>query len=663
MTGAQVPLPRHCHLLEITPMPGVRYSINLGYLHASLAADETCARHYEVTKHVVYQEPGFMKNPTSVLDGISELDVLAISVYFWNRQPSLAVAQAAKARWPDATIIVGGNEVTNQAEQVFAEAPGVDVIVNGEGEVTFCELLRSLVGGAPQSLHGIAGISFRDGNSTVTTEARPRISDLGTIPSPLLSGVYQDADIRDSRIIIFETNRGCPYSCAFCYWGGATSTKVRRFPLERIKAEITYIATHAGPDSTLFIADANFGILPQDMEIAEWLVGELRRLNKRMFLFTNWAKNTTERVLSVAEILFSGNLISAVTLSAQSFTPDVLDIARRANIKPTYYRELQRAFQARAIPTYTELIWGLPGESLDTYLDGIECVIDSGGHPVVYPLLLLNNTEYTTATFRGAHSIRTRRLPYQFTNPEMLAEVVVEHDVMPEADWLLGLELRLSVAVFYSALLGGLLRVTSMQTQTRVVDLCMMLTDYLRGLDPKTSVGALAQNYRATWTDPDAYRPDLVMRFVDAASIPEHMHYQAIIRSALAGTDYEDLVRGADAYLRTQLGPCALPSADNDELVAYQLASCAALALNLRGRASQGDVTVTLSQKIHQQLVDVGHLLPVSTSEQHRIVTGERQVTFSGTRYAQSPPDSLLLAIYHGSIRIGRSLQRLEDAH
>lgn len=368
----------------------------------------------------------------------------------------MLIAREVKRRWPDCTVVLGGNDVSYQTEQVFTE-DAVDVLVHGEGEITFRRLLGSSLS-KWAGLDDLPGISYQDGAQVVTTAPAERITDLSCLPSPLLSGVYPDEDIAASRVIIMETNRGCPYSCSFCYWGGAIKSKVRTFPLERVKQEFGYVIEHASSHTTIFLADANFGILPRDVEIAEWLVSELQRYNKRMLFYTNWAKNTNKRVLEAARILYSHQLISAVTLSAQSFTPEVLQIARRSNIRTSYYRQLQSDFQEMGVPTYTELIWGLPGETLATHLASVEEAITSGGHPVVYPLLLLNNTEYSTDRFRGDYEMVTKMLPYQVSNPEMKAEFVIQHRAMPLDDWRHGMAIRLSLAVFNNCLLRSLLR-------------------------------------------------------------------------------------------------------------------------------------------------------------------------------------------------------------
>lgn len=651
--------PLRCHLVEITAMPEVRFSLNLGYLQATAIEDEDCRRSCHFEKHIVFQTHDLLDQVEDWVDRMGRVDVLALSIYFWNRQPSLRLAEAVKRRWPHCVVVIGGNDVTNQADAVFAETEAVDFLVHGEGELTFRDLLKEVLRSSASdtdALKEIPGITFRDEDGTLhTVPTRPRITDLSTIPSPLLSGVYDVEAIRDSRIIIMETNRGCPYSCAFCYWGGATQSKVRPFPLERIKQEITYVITHAGSDATLFIADANFGIINQDVEIAKWLVSELRRLNKRMFLFTNWAKNTSKRVLEIADILYSSNLIAAVTLSAQSFTPEVLQIAKRSNIKPDYYRSLQAEFQRRGVPTYTEVIWGLPGETVESFLSGLEYVIDSGGFPVMYPLLLLNNTEYTKESFRQDHAVRTRYLPYEITNPEMQAEFVIEHARMTEAEWLDIMEFRLTMAMFHAGLLRGLLRVVSRVTGRRVVDLCAVLNKFVQSIPPTSVLGRLLENHRKIWTEADAFDRDLVTGITGTGIIPDHVHYQAIMRHILTDGHAEDLIHDAVEHLWRELEPDGtIDRVTLDCLVDFQVASVRALATSVRGESGADPVILNLPVAVHALLVEAGQL--------HEEPTGDRdqvEVVLDMSRFADSPTDSLLLAVYHGSVQVSKSFQAL----
>ena len=637
-----------CHLIEVTAMPDVRYSLILGSLHSAALTDELVAERYDFDKHVLFQSPELMGSLPEWVAGLDRPEVVALSVYFWNRAAVMLIARELKRRWPDCVVVIGGNDVSYQTASVFAE-PAVDVLIHGEGELIFRDVLRALAEDGTR-LRDIKGVSFREGSEVVTTPAAARITDLAELPSSLLSGVYTAQDIAASRMIIMETNRGCPYSCAFCYWGGATKSKVRPFPLERVKQEISYVVEHAPPHATIFIADANFGILPRDVEIAQWLVDELRRHDKKMFLYTNWAKNTNKRVVEAAKLLFSHQLIAAVTLSAQSFTPEVLQIAQRSNIRTSYYHALQKEFQEHGIPTYTELIWGLPGETLETHLASVEEVVDAGGHPVVYPLLLLNNTEYTTETFRDEHGLVTRRFPYQITNPEMEAEFVVAHDRMTEADWKHGLDIRLALAVFHGCLLRSPLRLLSRRSGVRAVELGERLVEYLRERCSDETVRALAANQRLTWEDPALFDAALVAPYLGAEGVPEHPHYQSILIRLAREHAAVRIMREAAEFLYAGLDEGLRPArAEFDAMLAFQDTVVESLADGIRGDARERRTVIPLW--LHEFLVDIGQLTPTAVQD------GLAELVLNSAPLSGAPNDTMLLGIYHGSIQILKTLQ------
>lgn len=495
---------RGVHLVDLTSIAGATYSPTLGYLQAAAEADPEVAARCAFQRHALLARGRWFEPACEeLLAALDDPLVVAFTIYFWNRAQSLELARRVKERWPRCRVVAGGNDVSYQQDALFAEAPWVDVLVHGEGELRFVDLLRSFLhdGEGLASIDGITYWSGRGGDRRpVTTRPAARIADLSTVPSPL--SVYPDAELAATTLLVYETNRGCPYSCAFCYWGGATNSKVRQFPMERIAADLDRAVRLASPTMMLALADANFGILPRDVEIARMLVTICERYGKKLDFFVTWAKNCNKRILETAALLRDGGLLAPVTLSTQSFSPTVLDLAQRSNIRLDNFRRLQAEFRKLGIPTYTDLIWGMPGETYDSFLAGVEETLAAGGAPVMFPLLLLNNTDYTKESFRADQKIVVRNLPFDVSDPELTGDVVVAHADMTEEDWLRGLEFRLSLHVFQKSLLRCTLRVLAAQTGARLVDLCDRLRDYLFDEAADGVTRAIAHNYRAAWTDP-----------------------------------------------------------------------------------------------------------------------------------------------------------------
>jgi radical SAM superfamily enzyme YgiQ (UPF0313 family) len=647
------PARRNVHLVEFTMLFENRYSATLGYLQAAAQAEPDLAAALTFHRHIGMHSPaGFERECAAILATMDDPLVAAFTIFFWNRAASLELARRIKDRWPACRIVIGGNDVTNQQDAVFAEAPWVDVLVHGEGELRFRELLRRFLHTGPDArpdVHDIAGISYRAASGEVmTTPPADRIADLAEVPSPILSPVFSDADIAATRVLIFETNRGCPYSCAFCYWGGAINSKVRQFPIERIAAELDRIIKLAQPGTQLFIADANFGIVPRDADIARLIIETCRRYGKRITVLTNWAKNTTDRVVDIAHQLHSAGLVGAITLSAQSFDPEVLQIANRSNIRVNTYRKMQERFRELDVPTYTDLIWGLPGETPASFRTGVEEVLTAGGCPKIYPLLLLNNTEYTKDRFRSDYLLKARRLPCQPGMDELEADVVVSHSAMNHGEWLDGLMLSMSLCLFQKALLRCTLRLLAHHCGVRMVDLLQRLVGYLDTACGDPEIVALARNYTKSWANPADFDHSGVKREIGPMVIREELHYQAILARMVRDPGYlRDLAADAVDYMTAGLGDASVPPrAELDAVIGLDLAGAAAFRAGLTGRTEENEFCISADTlALLQTCRDVPAKLAVPE--------GILSVPLARTRY---PFTAYSLSVWHGA---GRPLHDL----
>jgi radical SAM superfamily enzyme YgiQ (UPF0313 family) len=651
---------RQVHLVDLTVMPGVRYSAVLGYMQAVAQEDQELDARCSFSKHV-YMKGGdaFEGACAKVLDALDNPLVVAFTVYYWNRPSSMELARRIKERWPDCRIVLGGNDVTHQQKAVFTEAPWVDVLVHGEGEVRFSDLLRVFLrqeewAAAEGELSEVPGISFRrtDGEVETTADA-PRVADFAELPSPFAGDVWSDEDIAQSQMLVYETNRGCPYSCAFCYWGtGATNSRVRQFPMERIKDELERIVKNITSGTRMFIADANFGMLARDVEIAEHVVELCKRYNKRLLVMTNWAKNTNGRVVEIANILYQAGLTGAITLSAQSFNAEVLQIANRKNIRVEHYRRMQTQFRALDIPTYTDLIWGLPGESLTTLLEGIEEAVDSGGSPVVYPLFLLNNTDYTHERFREEHALKTTNMPCDPGSWDLVSDVVTEHSRMPFEDWLSGIIFRLPLTIFHKCLLRCTLRVLADTSGARTVDLLQLLGTFLRESVQDPVVAYLTADYERAWREPDNFDPKPLHSQIGRPVIQEEVHFQAILRRLVDNEDRAaQHARDAVDYLYDALAEQGRPLPDRAELdrvTELDLAAAAAFRAGITHKAEQHDIAVPA--EMYELLRSYGDVPAQSglASSADGLVHGRIEVPEFRARY---PFSHYALSVWHASGR------------
>jgi radical SAM superfamily enzyme YgiQ (UPF0313 family) len=325
-------------------------------------------------------------------------DVLAFSVFGWNFRAFLSLAATFKQLNPGGWVIFGGTHVSGQAGRVFTLSQDVDIVVNGEGELTFRELVRARVQGVgAHQLADIEGVSWRDETGATRTNAeRARIEDLDMIPSPFLTGAISMTDDEGNfryDVALIETNRGCPYKCAFCYWGGAVGQRVRAFSRQRLRAELELFAKLGV--HTVVACDANFGMLPIDIELVDDLIEIKSAYGYPRAFESSWAKNKSKVFFDIVRRMKDAGLRSSFTLALQTLSPDALETMNRRNMKVNDWHELVEWLNAEGMDCYAELIWGAPGETVESFLRGYDELSEHVSRIAVYPIMLLPNTEFS----------------------------------------------------------------------------------------------------------------------------------------------------------------------------------------------------------------------------------------------------------------------------
>lgn len=418
------------HLVQqgIWDMPLESMPLAAGYLKSTALADDRIRAATEITIHN-FRGGTTNARMANTLFGAETADVIAFSVLGWNFHSFGSLAATFKQLNPDGLVVFGGTHVAGQAARVFRMFPEVDVVVNGEGELTFRELLRARLDGAGRhDLGGVDGISYRDRHgATATTAERERIQDLEVIPSPFLTGALDltgaDGAFRYD-VALMETNRGCPYKCSFCYWGGAVGQKVRAFSMDRLRRELDLfgrLKVH-----TVVACDANFGLLPADAEFVEALIETRDRLGFPRALETSWAKNKSKNFYRIVKMMKDAGMRSSFTLALQTLSDSALDLMNRRNMKVNDWEDLVAWLGKEGLDCYAELIWGAPGETTASFMEGYDRLSRRVSRIAVYPILLLPNTDYMDK--KDLYGLKTVRGDHDDF------EYVVAHDTMTVAE-------------------------------------------------------------------------------------------------------------------------------------------------------------------------------------------------------------------------------------
>jgi radical SAM superfamily enzyme YgiQ (UPF0313 family) len=358
-----------------------------GYLQAFACTDPLVAQRWEFDQFVcTIGKTNFDSYMAALMQ--ADADVYAFSCYVWNMgliKRSLVPLLREK---PEARVILGGPQVMHLAERYLDPEQERVVLCNGEGERTFKEYLAELSKPAPD-LTRVKGLSFYRGSELITTEPQERIKELDEIPSPFLSGYIKKGSYTTAHL---ETNRGCPFQCQYCYWGGAIGAKVNKMGEQRIMDEITWLAQdHV---IYIFIVDANWGMLERDVRLSEHIVACRKQYGFPLEVGFASSKNTPRRVGQIAKIFHEAGLLSTQSIALQTMSDQALVKVSRDNIKRSSYDQLQKDLNEQATSSFVELIWPLPGETFESFKAGITQLCQSQAETFsFYPLLLLNNTE------------------------------------------------------------------------------------------------------------------------------------------------------------------------------------------------------------------------------------------------------------------------------
>ncbi len=419
---------------------------NQNYLPYSIGILQAYAQHYLADpQRFKFLLPLYSRIPVQVgVAYLREAQIVFFSTYVWNMRFSLSIAEELKKLNSKVLIVFGGPQVPDRDINFLKKYPFIDLTIHGEGEIPFLRILEAF---ETKDWSNVPSLRYtNDAGQIIETPRCERIKDLDTIPSPFLTGVFEPlmkAYPQEEWLGSWETNRGCPFSCAFCDWGSATQSKVNKFAIDRLFKEMDWFSDHK--IKFIFCCDANFGILPRDVEIAQYAADKKRATGYPEALSVQNTKNSTESSYTIQKILGSVGLNKGVTLAVQSMSPEALEGIKRKNIKLSVYKELQQRFARDKVETYSDFILGLPGETYTSFKDGVSQLIENGQHHRIQfnNLSILPNAEINYPEYRAKHglisleskSINMHGSLAQADEVYEIQELVVGTNTMPKPDW------------------------------------------------------------------------------------------------------------------------------------------------------------------------------------------------------------------------------------
>jgi anaerobic magnesium-protoporphyrin IX monomethyl ester cyclase len=180
-------------------------------------------------------------------------DVVGLSVMTFQRATAFAIARLIRRLRPGVRTVAGGYD-PSLAPEAYEPCQEIDFLVRGEGERTFCELLRSLEKGRVEPL---AGLSVRSSGGFLHGPERP-IASLASVPlrpPNRAARVLRGYTMLGRQVDVVETSRGCTFDCSFCSIIEMRGRNFNVYPIDRVMADIADARAHGA--RAIFLVDDN----------------------------------------------------------------------------------------------------------------------------------------------------------------------------------------------------------------------------------------------------------------------------------------------------------------------------------------------------------------------------------------------------------------------
>jgi len=302
--------------------------------------------------------------------------MVAFPLYLWNRTRILQLCRSLRQARPELVLVAGGPEAGAAQEAVLAEGE-LDLVIRGEGELTFAELVTRLAAGQPYQ--DVAGLSWRTPGGFGASPDRPAVADLDQLPSPWLSGLLQPTA---EGGVLWESSRGCPFHCDFCY-DARGSRGVRLLGESRLTAELKLFAKSGVRQ--VWVLDSTFNFPPERGKALLRLIA--RHAPNIHFHFeakADFLDRETARLL--------GRQPCSVQVGLQSADPKVLKLIHR-NHDPQQFASRMHQLAAEGVTYGIDLIYGLPGDNHAGFCRSVNAALAlQPNHLDLFPLALLPGT-------------------------------------------------------------------------------------------------------------------------------------------------------------------------------------------------------------------------------------------------------------------------------
>ena len=387
---------------------------------------------------------------------IKKPDIVGLANFGWNENLTVKTVSVLRRDFPNVLIITGGANISpfggtdfssrkkppSMTEafgkendlQILTKMPEIDYFIHGYGEIPFVGLVDGFIKNnfsRNEMINNkviVPGSSLVFNNQLIFGGTPPMLSNLDDFDSPYALGLYDDILKKYDLVPQIETDRGCPYECGFCTIGG-WSNRVMKHSVDWIKKEVMDLNKRSRI-KMLRIANSNFGLLKQDIEIAQF-IKDLRAKTgyPNAIRVYSAARGANERVKNLMKNL--GDMLP-LNISFQTLTGDVLKNITRVNQSDEVIKEMSQFAVNNNLMLTTEIICGLPGETYKSYIDTYNQLFEYGFDSAVYgPLVLIRGSDFFTSEAREKYQFKTKYVFIEKSATEVEGKLYFEYDECP----------------------------------------------------------------------------------------------------------------------------------------------------------------------------------------------------------------------------------------
>ena len=382
-------------------MNALLLAINSKYIHTNLAVRylKEYSRQQGI-EGVDFVEYTINQHLPDIIDEVYRLrpQVLLLSCYIWNVDMMLDFAADYKQICPETLIVAGGPEVSYSSRQILEENPAIDMILSGEGEKPFVQLMQHLNG--QRAIEEVRSLTYRCGGDIVENPWEEEI-DLAELPF-----AYMDLPDLQHKIVYFESIRGCPFRCSYCL--SSIIKTVRYMPLEQACAYLQIFLDAKVPQ--VKFVDRTFNCKKEHaMGIWKYLVEHDNGI-------TNFHFELTAHLIDDEMIAFLSTVRQGLfqfEIGVQSTNEDTIKEIRRATSTDKLLDICRRIDAAKNIHLHLDLIAGLPHEGLESFGRSFDRVMSIRPQQMQLGFLKILKGSYMAQMAESYGMIWSKKAPFQ----------------------------------------------------------------------------------------------------------------------------------------------------------------------------------------------------------------------------------------------------------